>query len=150
MKTMMKKSVFFALIVVVAVGLSSCTKVVNEPCQFNKVNVDFRVPQNAWAFDAANGWYSYYYETNKITAYIYDYGSWTMSHEYNPGTKDAFLIQLPEFRFLQDEGTGDFYTQRTDYEVGVGYVMVYVTNSDYAYEPGWKPDEMYFHMQITY
>ena len=150
MKTMMKKSVFFALIVVVVVGLNSCTKVVNEPCQFNKVNVDFRVPQNAWAFDETNGWYCYYYETNKITAYIYDYGSWTMSHEYNPGTKDAFLIQLPEFRFLQDEGTGDFYTQRTDYEVGVGYVMVYVTNSDYAYEPGWKPDEMYFHMQITY
>ena len=150
MKTMMKKGVFFALIVVVAVGLNSCTKVVNEPCQFNKVNVDFRVPQNAWAFDETNGWYCYYYETNKITAYIYDYGSWTMSHEYNPGTKDAFLIQLPEFRFIQDEGTGDFYTQRTDYEVGVGYVMVYVTNSDYAYEPGWKPDEMYFHMQITY
>ena len=150
MKTMMKKGVFFALIVVVALGLNSCTKVVNEPCQFNKVNVDFRVPQNAWAFDETNGWYCYYYETNKITAYIYDYGSWTMSHEYNPGTKDAFLIQLPEFRFLQDEGTGDFYTQRTDYEVGVGYVMVYVTNSDYAYEPGWKPDEMYFHMQITY
>ena len=149
MKTMMKKGVFFALIVVVAVGLNSCTKVVNEPCQFNKVNVDFRVPQNAWAFDETNGWYCYYYETNKITAYIYDYGSWTMSHEYNPGTKDAFLIQLPEFRFIQDEGTGDFYTQRTDYEVGVGYVMVYVTNSDYAYEPGWKPDEMYFHMQIT-
>ena len=147
---MMKKGVFFALIVVVAVGLNSCTKVVNEPCQFNKVNVDFRVPQNAWAFDETNGWYCYYYETNKITAYIYDYGSWTMSHEYNPGTKDAFLIQLPEFRFIQDEGTGDFYTQRTDYEVGVGYVMVYVTNSDYAYEPGWKPDEMYFHMQITY
>ena len=150
MKTMMKKGVFFALIVVVAVGLNSCTKVVNEPCQFNKVNVDFRVPQNAWAFDETNGWYCYYYETNKITAYIYDYGSWTMSHEYNPGTKDAFLIQLPEFRFIQDEGTGDFYTQRTDYEVGVGYVMVYVTNSDYAYEPGWKPDEIYFHMQITY
>ena len=150
MKTMMKKSVFFALIVVVAVGLNSCTKVVNEPCQFNKVNVDFRVPQNAWAFDETNGWYCYYYETNKITAYIYDYGNWTMSHEYNPGTKDAFLIQLPEFRFLQDEGTGDFYAQRTDYEVGVGYVIVYVTNSDYAYEPGWKPDEMYFHMQITY
>ena len=150
MKTMMKKGVFFALIVVVAVGLNSCTKVVNEPCQFNKVNVDFRVPQNAWAFDETNGWYCYYYETNKIIVYIYDYGSWTMSHEYNPGTKDAFLIQLPEFRFIQDEGTGDFYTQRTDYEVGVGYVMVYVTNSDYAYEPGWKPDEMYFHMQITY
>ena len=140
MKTMMKKSVFFALMAVVIIGLSSCTKVVNEPCQFNKVNVDFHVPQSAWAFD----------ETNKITEYIYDYGSWTMSHEYNPGTKDAFLIQLPEFRFMQDEGTGDFYTQRTDYEVGVGYVIVYVTNSDYAYEPGWKPDEMYFHMQITY
>ena len=150
MKTMMKKCVFFALMVVVAVGLNSCTKVVNEPCQFNKVNVDFRVPQNAWAFDETNGWYCYYYETNKITAYIYDYGSWTMSHEYNPGTKDAFLIPLPEFRSLQDEGTRDFYTQRTDYEAGVGYVMVYVTNSDYAYEAGWKPDEMYFHMQITY
>ena len=150
MKTMMKKCVFLALMAVVLIGLSSCTEVVNEPCQFNKVNVDFRVPQSAWAFDETNGWYCYYYETNKITAYIYDYGSWTMSHEYNPGTKDAFLIQLPEFRFLQDEGTGDFYTQRIDYEVGVGYVMVYVTNSDYAYEPGWKPDEMYFHMQITY
>ena len=59
---------------VVMIGLSSCTKVINEPCHFNKTNVDFHVPQSAWSFDQDNGWYSYYYETDKITEYVYDPG----------------------------------------------------------------------------
>lgn len=149
----MKKYLMICVMAVVAFGMSGCYVNAPEGSAFHKVNVDFRVPTNAWAFDQENGWYSYYYPTNVITAGIYDYGTWTMSHEYNPNTKDAYLIQLPEFKFLDDvDGDGNviYYSQRIDYEVGVGYVRVYVTNSDYAYETGWTPEEMCFHMQITY
>jgi hypothetical protein len=79
---------------------------------------------------------------------VYNYGTWTMSHEYNPGTANAYMIALPEFQFMQDGNT--YYSQRIDYEVGLGYIRVYVTNSDYTYPENWKPDEMYFHMQIVY
>ena len=140
------------LMAFVSVVMSGCY--VNEPSQprFHKMNVDFDVPKNAWAYDAENRWFSYYYQSPDITASIYDYGTWTMSHEYNPGTKDAYLIQLPEFLFNEialTDTTSYYYTQRLDYEVGVGYIRVYVTNSDYIYE-GWVPDAMHFHMQIVY
>ena len=147
----MKKYVIICLMAVVGWMLTSCET--NEPCRFHKVNVDFRVPESAWSYDADNGWFSYYYPTNILTTSVYDYGTWTMSHEYNPGTKDAYLIQLPELYFLSGtatDGSTVYYTQRVDYEVGVGYVRVYVTNSDFIYDYGWKPEEMCFHMQIVY
>ena len=147
-----EKYVILCLMAFVSVVMSGCY--VNEPSQprFHKMNVDFDVPKNAWAYDAENRWFSYYYQSPDITASIYDYGTWTMSHEYNPGTKDAYLIQLPEFLFNEialTDTTSYYYTQRLDYEVGVGYIRVYVTNSDYIYE-GWVPDAMHFHMQIVY
>ena len=148
-----EKYVILCLMAFVSVVMSGCY--VNEPSQprFHKMNVDFDVPQNAWAYDTQNRWFSYYYQSPDITASIYDYGTWTMSHEYNPGTKDAYLIQLPEFLFHEialTDTTSYYYTQRLDYEVGVGYVRVYVTNSDYIYDQGWTPDDMHFHMQIVY
>ena len=149
---LMKKYVFISMMALVTMVLTGCEK--NEPCQFHKVNVDFVVPHNTWTYDSEMGWYSAVYETNALSTYVYDYGTWTMSHEYNPGTADAYLIQLPEILSLPDEDESGnllgYYYQRIDYEVGVGYVRVYVTNLDYAYLPGWKPEEMYFHMQIVY
>lgn len=142
----MKKSILIGLVVGLCLFMASCSS--NEPCRFHKLTVDFTVPQSSWAFDPQNGWYNYYYQTSAITASIYDFGTWTMSHEYNPGTSDAFLIQLPEFKFLQDGNV--YYSQRIDYEVGVGYVRVYVTNSGYTYPSDWQPEAMSFHMQITY
>lgn len=155
----MKKYLIIGLLAVMVLGMTSCSTCDCKheptiPCQFNKVNVDFQVPASAWAWDANNGWFSYYYETPIITPAIYDYGTWTMSHEYNPGTNNAYLIQLPEISYIPDEDASGniigYYSQRLDYQVGVGYVCVYVTNSDYAYLPGWTPDNMYFHMQIVY
>ena len=150
----MKKYLFINLVALLSLVLTGCEKK-NEPCQctqehLTKATVDFRVPKNVWTYDQDNAWFSAVYETEKLTEYVYDYGTWTVSHEYNPGTEDAFLIQLPELRFLLDEASGAYYTQRIDYEVGVGYVRVYVTNSDYTYYENWQPDEMYFHMQIVY
>lgn len=147
----MKKYVYICVVALMAAMLTSCDR--NEPCRFHKVNVDFRVPVSSWTFDSNNGWFSAVYETSVLTAAVYDYGTWTMSHEYNPGTANAFLIQLPELKFLDDQdaaGNTFYYTQRIDYEVGVGYVRVFVTNSDYSYYEGWKPEEMCFHMQIVY
>lgn len=149
----MKKGLFISLLMCLVMVFVGCESRTQEPCRFNKVNVDFSVPKGSWAYDTENKWFSYYYQTSVITPSIYDYGTWTMSHEYNPRTENAYLIQLPEFQFYElpiDENTSYFYTQRIDYEVGVGYVRVYLTNSDYIYPDGWTQDEMYFHMQITY
>lgn len=147
-----KKYVIIGLMALVSVLMTGCY--VNEPSQprFHKMNIDFDVPQSAWAYDAMNGWFSYYYQTKDLTTAIYDYGTWTMSHEYNPGKENSYLIQLPEFFFNEiqlTDSTSYYYTQRLDYEVGVGYIRVYVTNSDYIYDD-WVPDAMHFHMQIVY
>ena len=137
----MKNRVIIGLIALVCLCLSSCST--NEPSSrsLRTMTIDFRVPQNAWAFDDQNKWYSYYYPTSDISERVYNYGTWTMSHEYNSGTKDAFMIALPEFRFKQaydDQQQIVNYSQRIDYEVGLGYIRVYITNSDF------------FHMQIVY
>jgi hypothetical protein len=149
----MKKCLFIML---AALGfvLTSCNQPQPEPCNFHKDFVDFVVRSNDWYYDAGQGWYVYTYSTPKITTYIYDYGTWTMSHEYYPGTSNEFLVQLPEIKYLEDvDAAGNvlgYYSQRIDYAVGVGFVEVYVTNSDYSYLPNWKPEEMAFHMQIVY
>lgn len=148
----MKNRVIIGLIALVCLCLSSCST--NEPSSrsLRTMTIDFRVPQNAWAFDDQNKWYSYYYPTLDISERVYNYGTWTMSHEYNSGTKDAFMIALPEFRFKQaydDQQQIVNYSQRIDYEVGLGYIRVYITNSDYQYEPA-DLEEMFFHMQIVY
>jgi hypothetical protein len=144
----MRNRVIIGLIALVALCLSSCST--NEPSSrsLRTTTIDFRVPQSAWSFDNVNKWYSYYYQSSQMSEQVYNYGTWTMSHEYNPGTANAYMIALPEFQFMQDGNT--YYSQRIDYEVGLGYIRVYVTNSDYTYPENWKPDEMYFHMQIVY
>lgn len=149
----MKKIAFITLLVSLMTLFVGCESKQQETCKFNKVNVDFRVPKASWVFDTDNKWFYCTYNSTVISDYVYNYGSWTMSHEYGAGTPEAYLIQLPEFQFYElavDDSTSYFYTQRVDYEVGRGYIRVYVTNSDYIYPDGWIPDEMYFHMQITY
>ena len=144
----MKKRVIIGLFALVILCLSGCSS--NEPD--SHTTIDFRVPKTAWAFDDQNKWYSYYFQTSQITKHVYNYGTWTMSHEYNSGTADAYMIALPEFRFKQTLDEHDQivnYSQRIDYEVGVGYIRVYLTNSDYMYDPT-DLEEMYFHMQIVY
>ena len=145
----MKKYLLLSVIVLVAMVFTGCeTK--NEPCQFHKMTLDFKVLEGTWTYTDAYGGYSAVIESNQLTQAVYDYGTWTMSHEYNVGTNDPFMVQLPEIVYLYDEGAKTYYSQRIDYEVHVGYVRVVVTNSDYAYEPNWKPEEMYFHLQIVY
>jgi len=148
----MKHRVIIGLIALVSFFVASCST--NEPDtrSLRKVTIDFNVPQNAWAFDDQNQWYSYYYPTSQISEQVYNYGTWTMSHEYNPGTANAFMIALPEFRFKQaydDQQQLVNYTQRIDYEVGLGYIRVYITNSDYLYDQT-DLEEMSFHMQVVY
>ena len=148
----MKNRVIIGFIALVVLCLSGCST--NEPDgrSLRTATIDFYVPQNAWAFDDVNKWYSYYFQTSQISEQVYNYGTWTMSHEYNPSTANAFMIALPEFRFKQAENDQQQivnYTQRIDYEVGLGYIRVYITNSDYIYDQT-DLEEMYFHMQIVY
>ena len=143
----MKKYLFISLFALVAIMFTGCEK--NDAVS-RKMTIDFRVPQSVWTYNEDYGGFSAIYDAPQLTANVYDYGTWTMSHEYGVDSKDPFLVQLPEIVYLYDEGTNTYYSQRIDYEVHIGYVRVVVTNSDYAYLNNWKPEEMYFHLQIVY
>ncbi|MBR6116714.1 MAG: hypothetical protein IKP93_04480 [Paludibacteraceae bacterium] len=127
-----------------------------EPCQFNKKTIDLVVNQKDWAFDNDTHQFYCHFDIEELTANVYNYGEVSVSREYNSGTKDAYQVALPMSLYMVeevDDGQGGtsyiYYTQHIDYRVGIGYVEVQLTNSDYAYADE-KPESMIFRLQLTY
>jgi hypothetical protein len=148
---MMKKGVFFALMAVVIIGLSSCerTKIINEPCQFNKKTIDMPIKSSEWKFDDENRQFYAHFNISALNADVYDYGTFSMYREYNYGTKDAYQVALPQSVFMTDtfeERSVVYYTQYIDYRVGIGYLDIQLTNSDYQYGQE-NPESMLFRFQ---
>lgn len=125
--------------------------------QANDVIKDLTINQDSWIFDKTNQWYFYRFEIPEITADIYNYGHFSIFREYNEGTADAIQAPLPMSVFLSEVIPAEsvvHYTQYIDYRVGIGYLDMQLTNSDYIY--GVKdgkiipPDTMFFRLHLTY
>ena len=149
----MKKYVFISLMALVTMVFTGCQK--NEPCQFNKKTIDLLVSTNDWKFDDVSHQFYVHYTLNEITSDLYTYGSFTLYREMVDDFNKPYLVALPMSLYLQDPGSGDFYTQHIDYRVGVGYVEIQLTNSDWAYDTDEQgsfvsPGSMVFRMQIVY
>lgn len=152
----MKKSLFTILLVAVLFGLNSCNN--NEPCRFNKKTIDLPVAWNEWKFDDVNLQFYTHFNIDAITADVYNYGNYSLHREYNSGKKNAYQVALPQSVFMVDSlGNGEvaYYTQHIDYRVGIGYVEIQVTNSDYFYPTDgqgnlYAPDDMNFRLELIY
>ena len=148
----MKKYVFICLLALVAVVFTACNN--NDPLR--KKTVDLVVNTNNWEFDNSANMFFCHFNVPEMTAEVYNYGEVSISHEYNPGTQNAYQVALPETVYRQedlDNGDGTtspyYYQQHLDYAIGVGFVEIFCTISDFYYKD-YTPDAMLFRMQITY
>ena len=145
----MKKVLLILSIIAVAIGFTSCE---DEPCRYHTQTLDLRVMQADWQFDNNTLQYYYHFDVPEITPFVYNYGNWSISREYHSGTKDAYQVALPQSVYMTEalaDGSIAYYTQHIDYRVGIGYVEIQLTNSDYFYGQE-KPEDMLFRLQLIY
>ncbi len=114
--------------------------------------IDLTVQQADWQFDEETKQFYYHFEVPEITEDAYNLGQWSISREYNYGTADAYQVALPLSSYMTDtvqvESTVN-YSQHLDYAVGVGFVEVFLTISDFYYDD-FTPEAMLFRLQLTY
>ena len=140
----------FLLALVCALALVGCQNNGSD-CYFHKQTINRTVRQSDWQFDNKGKLFYCYFDVPEITRDIYDKGSWTVYREYNHNTSNAYQAALPMNLFINDTLTEDavvYYTQYIDYRIGVGYVDIQLTNSDYLYGPQ-KPEAMSFRLQAN-
>jgi len=148
----MKKYLIIGILALMGVVMTSCDKQEYHSRAFN-----LTVMQADWKWDAQTEQFYYSFNLPYLTQDVYDFGTITISREFNPNTKDAYQVALPMSTYLYenliDTVTGEvstvYYTQHIDYRYGVGYVDIQLTNSDYYYEAQ-NPESMLFRLQMVY
>ena len=159
----MKKYLFIAMVAAVSMVFAGCEKNdpctcnhTQTPCSFHKMTVDIPVAANEWQFDTNTKQYFVHVPVEGLTQDVYDFGDVTIFHEYHHGTKSAFQVALPETTYeliYEDNGDGTQspyqYQQHIDYALGVGFVEIIITISDYFYDD-FTPEDAFFRMQLTY
>lgn len=149
----MKKFVMISVLALVAVVFTACT---SEDTPKHKKTIDLVAKTNTWSFDDGANMYYCHFDVDEITSQVYNYGEFSVHREYNSGKPNAYQVALPETTYCVEElDNGDgttspyYYQQHIDYAVGVGFVEVFLTISDYFYE-GFQPESMLFRLQMTY
>lgn len=172
----MKKIFLIAFLALAMVSLNSCRECNCTPgksctctpgkdctctpqeCSFHQKTLDLVVKSSEWQWDEATQRFYAHFSRPEITVDIYDYATWTFTHEYNYGTNDAYQVALPESVFKSEtlpDNSVVTYFEHIDYAIGIGWVEVTYTISDFVYpeaSPGAliNPDDMRFHLQINY
>ena len=151
----MRKYVFIGLLTMVMAVMVGCND--NSP-KFHTETLDLTVLHEDWRFDTVAHQFYYGFDLPEITRNVYDYGNWTICREFYKKTWDAYQVALPMSMFMTDTISPNeivYYTQYVDYRVGVGYVEIQLTNSDYWYNTDGSgklinPENMFFRLQLMY
>ncbi len=160
----MKKYAILCVLTLIAFAQTSCIIRNDTPapdCKYNAKTVYLEVKQNEWKFDSQNQQFYTRFDVPEITADIYNYGNYSLHREYNTGLNTAYQVALPQSILCMETVTNGntttdvYYTQLVDYILGVGYVEIQVTNSDFFYpedKQGYliNPEAMVFHLQLIY
>ena len=142
---MRNKVIFISLLAAVSLCFVACN---NEP-KLKKKTRDLEVLANQWDFEKSANMYYCHFNVPEITSDVYNYGEVSVSREYNYGTRDAYQVALPETTYksaTSEATTVVYYTQHIDFRIGVGYVDIQITNSDYMYGQE-NPETMHFRLQ---
>ena len=148
----MRKKIIISLLTVMALGFTACQKQNVPECKYHSQTLDLTVKQPDWQWDSGSLQYYFHFDVPEITSYVYNYGNWSICREFNAGTGDAYQVALPMSTYMVyaiNDSTDGYYTQHIDYRLGIGYVEVQLTNSDYFYEEE-KPENMLFRLQLIY
>ena len=158
----MKKYIIICVMALAGLWLPSCTyNTYTEPsaggdCKFHAFTKVLNASASSWQFSSGANAYFAHFDVPDITSEVYQYGVITVSREYNSGTQDAYLVLLPETTYKTAEvdngdgtkGTVNF-SQHIDYTVGIGYVEVWITISDFYYDD-FTPEAIPFRLQVAY
>ena len=155
---MMKKQVYTIILALIALGVTSCQKEETVASDLHAYTLDRTVLHEDWDFDEETMQFYYHFDIQELTEKVYDYGNWTICREFNKGDKNAYQVALPMSVFCTDtleDSSVAYYTQHIDYRLGVGWLEIQLTNSDYWYPttPDGKlvnPEDMYFRIQLIY
>lgn len=147
----MKNKLVLVLLVIAACAFVACNETTPE-CKYHRETWDLSTAKSErnWEFDQNNREFFCYFTVPQLTPFIYNYGNWSISREYNKGYNNAYQALLPLSHFKSDtleEQSVVYYTQYIDYRVGAEYVEIQVTNSDYLYAPT-NPETMDFRLQV--
>jgi len=144
----MKKLFSFLLIAIMALCFTSCER--NE-LKLRKKTIYLNILSNEWKYSQADRQFYAHFSMPEITSEVYNYGDVTISREYFSNTPAMYQVGLPQSVYKSEtvDSTTVYYQQLIDYRVGIGYVEIQVTNSDFYYE-GYTPEAMDFHVQLTY
>ncbi len=160
----MKKYIIICVMAIVGLWLPSCTyNTYTEPnasggsdCKFHAFTRDLKASASNWVFDSEANMYYAHFDIPDITNEVYKYGIITISREYKSGTDNAYLVSLPETSYQSvdldngDQTTSPYYfSQHIDYAVGVGFVEIFITISDFYYDD-FTPEAMQFRLQVAY
>ena len=153
----MRKYIILCLMAIAMVGITSCTVKNEEECKFHSKSFYLRINQSEWKFDDQAAQFYAHFNIPDLTAVVYNNGNYSLHRIYEEGTSDEYQVALPETVYLiepyTDSETGEqyeyYFQQHVNYRVGIGYVEIQVTNSDYMYEPG-NPEQMDFHLQLVW
>lgn len=124
--------------------------------QANDEIIDLTVDQADWRFDEGLRQYYCRIEVPQITSDIYNFGHFSICREFEYGTSKAYQVPLPISLFLSEiipAYTPIYYSQALDYVVGVGFLDIQLTNSNYFYDEGGSPippETMKFRAVVTY
>ena len=156
MSEIMKKRTYFAVMVCVLVGFSSCNYYPKETVyetvyetiyESNFKTLDLRVDANQWLFSQDGGYYYCTFNVPELTSKIYNYGVVSCYREYNKGTNDAYQLPLPQTIHNVDAGNGALYTSTIDFSFAVGLVEIVLTNNDFKYV---APERMDFRLNMVW
>ena len=148
----MRKKIIISLLTVMAMGFTACQKQNVPECKYHSQTLDLTVKQPDWQWDSGSLQYYFHFDVPEITSYVYNYGNWSICREFNAGIGDAYQVALPMSTYMVyaiNDSTDGYYTQHIDYRLGIGYVEVQLTNSDYFYDEE-KPENMLFRLQLIY
>ena len=146
----MKKLTYFAVMVCVLVGFSSCNYYPKETVyetiyESNFKTLDLRVRASDW--QDGGDYYYCTFNVPELTSQIYNYGVVTCYREYNKGTTNAYQLPLPQTIHNVDAGDGTLYTSTIDFSFAVGLVEIVLTNNDFMYD---TPESMDFRLNMVW
>ena len=120
-------------------------------CKFHAFTRDLNANAGDWQFDNSANMYFAHFDVADITNDVYKYGVITVSHEYTAQSAGSYLVALPEtmYRETTVDDNPYYYQQHIDYAVGVGFVEIFITISDYYYDD-FEPEAMKFRLQAVY
>lgn len=158
----MKKYLFLAVAVLSLIGCNGKDGKDGRDGKDGLVNVaviDLDASGNGWEYASlqSENYFVAKFDMPEITNYIYDNGLVQVYREWGTGTAEAVQQVLPYSRhheWLDEKNNAwNFYTETVDYEYGAGFLNIFYTASDFAYEDEstpTKPEAMHFRVQVMW